>query len=345
MNRIAAKAAASPLADNPLLLAVAGIGFSVSFQTIAAEAAAHGLPGPSVLYPIGIDVSILALILEARKLVKRHRSDLVPRILAWALALGTIYVNMHGSPSHDWLGRVMHAIMPGLWIVFLELTRWRQRADVKKAEKADPIPLARWLMSPIRTARLKKRMIDHNVLSYRLASALEDARLHMRDLARAHYGGRWRYWQQAPTLLRVSIRRGRVGDDVMAAVTEAVKTGRSGGWELAVTQAVTEAVTRGDKLAAAVRQERRQTAANPATTEPATVTRQTPAKPARQSGAARTAASPRQRRAAAERLLADGTSHTEEEVAEISGVSVRTVQRIKAEMVANGQHLRVAAGR
>jgi hypothetical protein len=319
LNHIRQIAAASPLADNPLLLAVAGIGFSVSFQTISDQAAAHGLPGWHPLYPIGIDIGILALILEARKLIQRGRSDLVPRVLAWGLSIGTIYVNVHGSPGHDWLGRTLHAIMPCLWIVFLELTRWRQRADVRKVEKADPIPLARWLLSPWRTAKLKRRMVTQNVSSYRLAAALEDARLHMRDLARAHYGrGRWR--KEAPSLLRTRIRQGRLGDDATVAVTEAVESGRTTGWEAKVREAVAKAITDGDKLTADVKRERRQPGRQ--------IDRQADRQPDRRKPVSLTA----QKRAKAVRLLTANPRMPLAEVMAKAGVSESTVTRIKREM-------------
>lgn len=248
------KIKASPLADNPLLLGVAGIGFAVSFQTISHEATLHHMPGASPLYPVGIDIGILALVLEARHLAKRRRSDLVPRVIAWALSLGTIYVNVHGSPPHDWLGRTLHAIMPALWIVFLELTRYRQRADIRKSEQVDPVPLVRWLLDPWGTAKLKRRMVLQNVQSYRLAAALEDARHHMRDLAVAHYGGWLRYLLKAPALLRTNIRKGRLGDEVTAAVADAIQWGRAGGWEAVVIATVARAVLAGDALKDALRQ-------------------------------------------------------------------------------------------
>lgn len=308
------------VADNPLLLGVAGIGFSVSFQTIAREATAHHLPGWPVLYPLGIDVGILSLILEARKLVAIKRSDLVPRVLAWLLTAFTIYANVHGSPPHDWLGRGLHAVMPCLWVVFLELTRRRQLADVRKASKADPIPLARWLFSPWRTLRLKRRMVLHEVTSYHLAAALELARLHMLGLARAHFGRRWH--GQAPVLLRTRIRSGHLGDDVALAVAEAVTAGRSGGWESAVREAVTTAVTEGDKLTADVRRERRSIETAKAKTSASQTARQ----PAGQKPASDRAKA----RAKATAILTANPATPLAEVSKKSGVSERTAQRIKS---------------
>ena len=100
--------------ENPVLLAVAGIGFAVSFQTIARVATEQHMPGWPILYPLGIDVGILALIVESRRAIDAGRSDLVPRVMAWALAALTIYVNAHGAPAHDWLGRALHVVMPAL---------------------------------------------------------------------------------------------------------------------------------------------------------------------------------------------------------------------------------------
>ena len=66
--------------DNPLLAVVAGIGFSVSFQTVAALAHAHRLPGWPALYPVGIDVGILALVAESRMLITMPRPPNAPDV-------------------------------------------------------------------------------------------------------------------------------------------------------------------------------------------------------------------------------------------------------------------------
>ena len=64
----------STLTDgNPALLGVAGLGFAVSFQTIARLAQAHHLPGWPVIYPVIIDVGILAMVIESRKAIEAAR--------------------------------------------------------------------------------------------------------------------------------------------------------------------------------------------------------------------------------------------------------------------------------
>jgi hypothetical protein len=231
--------------DNPLLAAVAGIGFSVSFQTVAKLARVHGLPGWPPLYPVGIDIGILALVAEARMLItmKPARSDLVPRILAWLLAGFTVWANVHGSPASDPLGRGLHAVMPCLWIVFLELTRRRLLAS----QRADMIPAARWLAAPLQTPWLWQRMHRDDVRSYPLALELEQARLHARDLVRAAPP---EHRPAFSSLLRKRIRSGRLPEAVRKAVRGSMANEYAPGWEDEVTTWVTTALALPAHLAA-----------------------------------------------------------------------------------------------
>jgi hypothetical protein len=235
----------SLVADNPLLAVVAAIGFSVSFQTIAALARAHGLPGWPALYPVGIDVGILALVAESRMLItmKPPRSDVVPRALAWVLAGFTVWANVHGSPASDWLGRGLHAVMPCLWIVFLELTRRRLVAS----QRADMIPFSRWLAAPAQTPALWQRMHRDDVRSYPLALELEQARLHARDLVRAAPPG---HRPAFSSLLRKRIRGGRLPEAVRRAVRGSLANEYAPGWEESVTEWVTAALALPAHLAA-----------------------------------------------------------------------------------------------
>jgi Protein of unknown function (DUF2637) len=211
------------LTDNPWLTGVALIGFSVSFQTISDLARAHGLPGYPVLYPVLIDVGILAMIVESRKAIEARRSDLAPRILAWALIGLTLYVNAHGAAPHDWLGRALHVVAPALWAALLELTRWRRIARKRAEEKRDRIPLARWLLAPWRTAWLFRRMILWGECSYARAVTRQAVVLYATAVAQADRRvGRapllWR--RRLPVTLRWQLAEGkppREVEDALAA--------------------------------------------------------------------------------------------------------------------------------
>jgi Protein of unknown function (DUF2637) len=206
--------------ENPALLGVAGIGFAVSFQTIRRVAVEQHMPGWPVLYPLGIDVGILALIVESRKAIDAGRSDFVPRFLAWVLAGLTIYVNAHGAPAHDWLGITLHVVMPALWIVFLELTRWRRLAK-RAAEKGDPIPLSRWLLAPWRTAWLRRNMILWGETSYKTAVNRQAVILYATALAQAdkHIGRTPFLWRRRlPVTLRWQLAEGKPPESVELAL-------------------------------------------------------------------------------------------------------------------------------
>ena len=226
---------ASVVRENPLLAAVAGIGFSVSYQTIAHIAAQHHMPGPAVLYPVGIDVGILAMIAEALHLIREKRSDFVPRLLAWLLAGFTIYVNVHGSPAGDWVGGGLHVVMPALWVAGLELVRHRRVAE----SRADGIPGRRWVAAPLATVALWLRMQRDGITSYRLALELEQARLFARDLIRAAPGD---YRPERSSLLCKRIRSGRLTEAVRKAVSGSLAHDYAPGWEEAVTEWVTTAL-------------------------------------------------------------------------------------------------------
>jgi len=185
-------AAARVLSGNPLLAAVALIGFAVSFQTIARLAVTHHLPGYPVLYPVLIDIGILAMIAESRRAIEQRRADVAPRLLAWALIGLTLYVNAHGSPPGDWLGRALHVVAPALWAALLELSRWRKVARKRAEDRRDGIPLARWLLAPCQTFPLWRRMVLWQVTSYRAALDREQVRRAAIARLRSVHGSRWK---------------------------------------------------------------------------------------------------------------------------------------------------------
>jgi hypothetical protein len=311
------------LADNPLLPLVALLGFAASFQTIADLATAHGLPGSPYMYPVGIDVGILALVIESRRAIDDGRSDLVPRLLAWLLSGFTIYVNAHGSPSHDWTGRALHIVMPSLWVAFLELTRWRKLRK-RRAAEADRIPRARWLLSPWRTAGMKRRMVLHHVTSYPVACAREEARLAAISLMPAVWGDGWK--RTAPPLLRHHLKSGTLPADLALACSAASPGYVPATGELAEEWVTTAKATVAKARATARQQER---AIEQAATAPEQ--RATTAPRKRATRRATTTAEERARRTEmALRLLAENPGMPRKELVAQTGISPRTADRLRS---------------
>ena len=225
-------AARKLLGGNLWLTGVALIGFFVSFQTIARLATVHHEPGYPVLYPLLIDVGILAMVVESRRAVAAKRSDLAPRLMAWALIGLTLYVNVHGSPAGDWLGRALHVVAPALWAALLELSRWRELAR-KRAEKGDPIPLARWVVAPRRTATLRRLMVLWGETDYQRAVSRQAVLLYATAVAQADSrvgsGLRWR--RRLPVTLRWQLAEGRPPAEI-----EAVIAGGAEAWQEAAAR-------------------------------------------------------------------------------------------------------------
>lgn len=326
--------------DNPLLVVIAGIGFAVSFQTIAHLATVQHMPGWPVLYPILIDVGFLAAIVEARHAIDDDRSDLAPRLLAWSLGALTVYVNAHGSPSGDWLGLTLHVAGPGLWVAFLELARWRKmrRSDSRR----ERIPLARWFADrPWRVAGMWRRMVLHGVMSYKVACAREEALLMARDLTRAALGRRWR--RKAPALLRFHLRTGTLPRKVSEA-TQQAEWGTPPAMGELVEAWITSALTSTAKAALKVRQERHaiEHATPPELTTPTGTPNGTPRTTPTGTPTSTPLAAPGSRRKArqsnagdrakqhaeARRLRADHPEMTLAQIGEKTGLSERTVSRV-----------------
>jgi hypothetical protein len=217
----------------------------------------------------------------------------------------------------------MHVVMPALWIVFLELTRWRRLAKKRAEDKREGIPLARWTAAPLSSLRMHRRMILRNTRSYAVAVELEDARRFIAAITRAHFGKGWK--REAPCILLDRIRSGRLGDDVTRAATLSVTAGVTGGWEEAARAMVTRAVTEGDKLSAAVKREQRQITAAESGTSSAR-------KPARRPGQKRRTSrgtTQADKRAIVLSALADNPLRTDVDIAAEAGVSAKTVSRYR----------------
>ncbi|RIH58183.1 DUF2637 domain-containing protein [Streptomyces sp. SHP22-7] len=94
----------------------------------------------------------------------------------------------------------MHGVIPLLFIVAVEAAR---RAFVKASDTRDSqgVPLARWLLSPGRTAALWRRMKLWGTGSYQETVQIEQERTVYEAMLQRKYGRGWRRRAQADELL------------------------------------------------------------------------------------------------------------------------------------------------
>lgn len=326
-------AARALVADNPLLVAIAGIGFAVSYETISRLASQHHLPGWPVLYPALIDLGILAFVIESRKAIDDSRSDLVPRLLAWVLSAFTVYANAHGSPANDWTGRALHVVAPCMWVAFLELTRWRKLRK-RRAAQGDRIPRARWLLSPWRTLAMRRRMVLHSVTSYPVAVTREEARMAAISLMPAVWGDGWK--RSAPPLLRHHLKSGTLPADLVVACSAASSGYIPATGELAEEWVTTAKATVAKATARARQQER---AIEQAATAPSPAPSTAPSKRAKKRAYPSSAERAR-RSEMARQLLAGDPGMARKDLVAQTGISPRTADRLRGEI--DGPRLTVA---
>jgi hypothetical protein len=133
--------------------------------------------------------------------------------------------------------------------------------------KPDAIPAGRWIAAPLATAAMRRRMWLHAEASYPRAVAMEDARLHAKDLLRA--AAETEPPPAIPAALRRAVRSGRLPASVIAAVDSGMTYGGASQWEPAVAGWVTSQLTLPDRLSEQLRTERQSIArAAPADSAP-----------------------------------------------------------------------------
>jgi len=307
-----------------IILVGAGMvfGFVSSFTTLYGAAQAHGWRYPAML-PAGVDVGILAYVLLDHLAVTLGSRSRWLHAVAWALAGFTVWANAVVAPADGRVWRVIHAAMPALWVLGVEALRYiwhRLHADA--AARSDAIPAARWIASPLPTLAMWKRMALHNVTSYPVAVAREEARILALDLAADVFGKDWK--REAPSLLRHHLKTGTLPGDI-ARTCDLATAGHMPSVADQVEAWVTgEKVNRAKVVAKVKREERAIDAPLPL---PAS-----PAKPRARKRARNTSGERDRKNQMARQLLIDNPGMLRADVAAQAGVSPRTVDRIKSEL-------------
>jgi hypothetical protein len=157
-------------------LVLAGIGLYLSFEHVAVfafEQLRFESLGKGQLFAVGVDVGIMVMIAVDLLMAWLKRPISWIRYPVWLLTGATVVLNAaSGAPEGAWklldyVAAGAHGVVPILFITVVELGRTAIDRIVRpdQAER-DSIPLLRWVLAPVATARIFRRMRLWGVTSY-----------------------------------------------------------------------------------------------------------------------------------------------------------------------------------
>ncbi|MDX2520570.1 DUF2637 domain-containing protein [Streptomyces stelliscabiei] len=189
---------------------IAGIGFVGSYAAVRTLAQAKRFGDFAHVFPIGIDAGILVLLALDLLLTWIRIPFPLLRQTAWLLTAATIAFN-GAAAWPDPVGTGMHATIPILFVVVVEAARHAigRTAAITAGRAMDSVRLVRWLLDPISTFRLWRRMKLWELRSYDQVIQLEQSRLIEQARLRSRYGRRWR--SKAPVTAVLALRLTRYG--------------------------------------------------------------------------------------------------------------------------------------
>ncbi|MFD3821847.1 DUF2637 domain-containing protein [Streptomyces sp. NPDC058625] len=191
-------------------LIIAGIGFVGSYAAVRELAEKKGFGAFSLVFPVGVDAGICVLLALDLLLTWIRIPFPLLRQTAWLLTTATIAFN-GAAAWPDALGVGMHAVMPILFIIAVEAARHAigRIADITADKHMEGVRLTRWLLSPLPTFLLWRRMKLWEIRNYEEAIRLEQHRLVYESQLRAEYGRAWR--RKAPIEAVLPLRLARYG--------------------------------------------------------------------------------------------------------------------------------------
>jgi hypothetical protein len=170
---------------------VGGVGLALSFNTVSAAGAAWGFSTPQML-PLAIDLAIPVFTIVNLLLVRMDMPLAWVRFVPWALTGVTCWLNIAAGRSLS--ARIAHGTMPLLWVALSEVAAhvYAARIGAVTGRRMEKIRRSRWILAPLSTFALWRRMTLWEVTSYRDALARERDRQLARADLRAEHGRRWR---------------------------------------------------------------------------------------------------------------------------------------------------------
>ncbi|MFJ3532405.1 DUF2637 domain-containing protein [Streptomyces sp. NPDC090132] len=189
---------------------IAAIGFAGSYAAVRELALEKGFGNFSLVFPIGIDAGICVLLSLDLLLTWLRIPFPLLRQTAWMLTAATIAFN-GAAAWPDPLGVGMHAVIPVLFVVSVEAARHAvgRIADITADKHMEGVRLTRWLLSPVPTFRLWRRMKLWELRSYEQVIKLEQDRLIYQARLQARFGRGWR--RKAPVESLMPLRLAKYG--------------------------------------------------------------------------------------------------------------------------------------
>ncbi|MGW3651721.1 DUF2637 domain-containing protein [Streptomyces sp. NPDC000878] len=189
---------------------IAAIGFAGSYAAVRELALKKGFGNFSYVFPIGIDAGICVLLALDLLLTWIRIPFPLLRQTAWLLTMATIAFN-GAAAWPDPLGVGMHAVIPVLFVVAVEAARHAigRMADITADKHMEGVRLTRWLLSPLPTFLLWRRMKLWELRSYDQVMKLEQERLVYQARLHARFGRAWR--RKAPVESLMPLRLARYG--------------------------------------------------------------------------------------------------------------------------------------
>ncbi|MCX5411842.1 DUF2637 domain-containing protein [Streptomyces sp. NBC_00059] len=189
---------------------IAAIGFAGSYAAVRELAEEKGFGQFSIVFPIGIDAGICVLLALDLLLTWMRIPFPLLRQTAWLLTAATIAFN-GAAAWPDPLGTGMHAVIPILFVVAVEAARHAvgRIADITADKHMEGVRLTRWLLSPVPTFKLWRRMKLWELRSYEQVIKLEQDRLIYQARLQARFGRNWR--RKAPIESMMPLRLAKYG--------------------------------------------------------------------------------------------------------------------------------------
>ncbi|MGW1290986.1 DUF2637 domain-containing protein, partial [Streptomyces sp. NPDC002586] len=191
-------------------LVIAAIGFTGSYAAVRDLAERKGFGEFARVFPIGVDAGIAVLLALDLLLTWLQIPFPMLRQSAWLLTAATIAFNA-AAAWPDPIGVGMHAVIPILFVVTVEAARHAvgRLAAITADRHIEGVRVWRWLLAPLPTFLLWRRMMLWEIRKYDDVIRAEQERLVYQARLRSRFGRRWR--RKAPVEQLLPLRIARFG--------------------------------------------------------------------------------------------------------------------------------------